>query len=237
MIHLHRDMDELKRELLATGGRVEEAIQRATTALHERHGDLARRVMAGDAEIDRREVELEEMALKILALHQPVAVDLRFIAAVMKANNDLERMADYAVNIAERAEFLVEHPPLQVPERLEEMTGAAMAMVRDALDAFVNGDTQAAREVTARDDVVDRYNVEIIHELRRTMEGDPATVERALHLFSASRYLERIADLATNIAEDVIYMVEGEIVRHQVELHAPRDGASQLARGEDEPET
>lgn len=220
MIHLHRDMDELKRELLATGGRVEEAIQQATTALHGRRGDLAREVMAGDAEIDRREVELEEMALKILALHQPVAVDLRFIAVVMKVNNDLERMADYAVNIAERAAFLVDHPPLRVPDRLEKMTDAALGMVRDSLDAFVNGDAKAAWEVTARDDVVDRYNVEIIQELRRTMEDDPATVERALHLFSASRYLERIADLATNVAEDVIYMVEGEIVRHRTELHA-----------------
>lgn len=223
-IHLHRDMEELKKELLATGGMVEEAIQRATLALHGRRGDVAEEVIAGDAEIDQREVELEEMALKILALHQPVAVDLRFIAVVMKANNDLERMADYAVNIAERAAFLVEHPPLRIPARLEEMSEAAMGMVRDSLDAFVHRDADAAWEVTARDDVVDRYNVEVIRDLRRTMEEDPGTVERGLHLFSASRYLERIADLATNIAEDVIYMVEGKIVRHQTKTYAPGDG-------------
>jgi phosphate transport system protein len=218
MIHLHRDMDQLKKELLATGGMVEQAIRRATQALHERRGDIADEIIAGDAEIDRREVDVEEMALKILALHQPVAVDLRFIAVVMKSNNDLERMADYAVNIAERAAFLVERPPLRLPGRLEEMAEVAMGMVRDSLDSFVNGDAAAAWRVVARDDVVDRYNVEVIEELRRTMEGDPATVERALHLFSVSRYLERIGDLATNIAEDVIYLVEGRIVRHKAEL-------------------
>jgi phosphate transport system protein len=218
MIHLHRDMDQLKRELLATGGMVEQAIRRATQALHDRRGDIADEIIAGDAEIDRREVDVEEMALKILALHQPVAVDLRFIAVVMKSNNDLERMADYAVNIAERAAFLVERPPLRLPGRLEEMAEVAMGMVRDSLDSFVNGDAAAAWRVVARDDVVDRYNVEVIDELRRTMEGDPETVERALHLFSVSRYLERIGDLATNIAEDVIYLVEGRIVRHKAEL-------------------
>jgi phosphate transport system protein len=218
MIHLHRDMDQLKKELLATGGMVEQAIRRATQALHERRGDIADEIIAGDAEIDRREVDVEEMALKILALHQPVAVDLRFIAVVMKSNNDLERMADYAVNIAERAAFLVERPPLRLPGRLEEMAEVAMGMVRDSLDSFVNGDAAAAWRVVARDDVVDRYNVEVIDELRRTMEGDPETVERALHLFSVSRYLERIGDLATNIAEDVIYLVEGRIVRHKAEL-------------------
>lgn len=218
MIHLHRDMDQLKKELLATGGMVEQAIRRATQALHERRGDVADEIIAGDAEIDRREVDVEEMALKILALHQPVAVDLRFIAVVMKSNNDLERMADYAVNIAERAAFLVERPPLRLPGRLEEMAEVAMGMVRDSLDSFVNGDAEAAWRVAARDDVVDRYNVEVIEELRRTMEGDPETVERALHLFSVSRYLERIGDLATNIAEDVIYLVEGRIVRHKAEL-------------------
>jgi phosphate transport system protein len=218
MIHLHRDMDRLKKELLHTGGMVEEAIRRATLALHDRRGDVAEEVIAGDAEIDRREVDVEEMALKILALHQPVAVDLRFIAVVMKSNNDLERMADYAVNIAERAAFLVERPPLRLPGRLEEMVEVAMGMVRDSLDSFVNGDAEAAWRIVARDEVVDRYNVEVIEELRRTMEGDPETVERALHLFSVSRYVERIGDLATNIAEDVIYMVEGKIVRHQAEL-------------------
>jgi phosphate transport system protein len=218
MIHLHRDMDRLKKELLHTGGMVEEAIRRATLALHDRRGDVAEEVIAGDAEIDRREVDVEEMALKILALHQPVAVDLRFIAVVMKSNSDLERMADYAVNIAERAAFLVERPPLRLPGRLEEMAEVAMGMVRDSLDSFVNGDAEAAWRIVARDEVVDRYNVEVIEELRRTMEGDPETVERALHLFSVSRYVERIGDLATNIAEDVIYMVEGKIVRHQAEL-------------------
>lgn len=215
MIHLHRDLEELKKKLLTMGGMVEQAIHKSIVALHERRADVAREVIDGDADIDQWEVQVEELCLRILALHQPVAVDLRFITAVMKTNNDLERMADYAVNIAERAAFLVSRPPIPVPDKMRPITRAAMAMVHDALDAFVNRDSETAREVTARDDEVDRLNVEIITGLREMMQREPETIERALHLFSVSRYLERVADLATNISEDVVYMVEGEIIRHK----------------------
>lgn len=215
MIHLHRDLEELKDKLLTMGAMVEQAIDKSIVALDERRSDLAKEVIEGDADIDEWEVQVEELCLRILALHQPVAVDLRFITAVMKTNNDLERMADYAGNIAERTLFLVSRPPIPVPDEMAEITRATKAMVRDSLNAFVNRDSEAARDVILRDDEVDRMNVEIITGLREMMQRDPDTIERAMHLFSASRYLERVADLATNISEDVVYMVEGEIIRHK----------------------
>lgn len=214
-IHMIRDMESLKKNLLSCGARVEQAIEKSIIALKDRKPDLAREVIEGDAEIDRWEVEVEEACLKILALHQPVADDLRFVASVMKANNDLERIADYAVNIGERARFLASKEPIPVPAQLWTMTRTTLEMVSGCLDAFVQRDAEAARAVCAQDDVVDDANVEMIHELRNMMEQDVDTIARALHLFSASRYIERIADLATNIAEDVVYMVEGEIIRHR----------------------
>ncbi|MFQ5744117.1 MAG: phosphate signaling complex protein PhoU [Acidobacteriota bacterium] len=204
----------MKKNILSFGAIVEQAIQKSIAALRERRSELASEVIEGDRLIDAREVEIEEACLKLLALHQPVADDLRFVAAVLKTNNELERIADYAVNLAERAAFLAPLPPLPVPVQLDEMTEATLGMLRESLDAFVRRDPAAARKVCVTDDEVDRLNVDLIAKLRRMMEADPQTIERALHLFSASRYLERIADLATNIAEDVVYMVNGEIIRH-----------------------
>jgi len=222
-IHMTRDMESLKKNLLSCGALVEQAIEKSIIALRDRKPDLAQEVIDGDAEVDRWEVEVEEASLKILALHQPVADDLRFVASVMKANNDLERIADYAVNISERARFLARHEPIPVPDQMWSMTRTTLEMVSGCLDAFVQRDAAAARAVCAQDDVVDDANVELIQELRCMMQEDVETIERALHLFSASRYIERIADLATNIAEDVVYMVEGEIIRHRAKEQAIDD--------------
>jgi phosphate transport system protein len=164
--------------------------------------------------VDEREVHVENECLKILALHQPVAGDLRRVATVLKANNDLERIGDLAVNIAKRAKSLLQYPAFPMPERLPRMAGMAVGMVRGALDAFVNLDPAEAGRIRVMDDGVDELNREIIVELTSLMESDPTMVKPGLHCFSATRQIERIADHATNIAEDVIYLVEGDIVRH-----------------------
>ena len=216
-LHLHRDLEKLKKDILTMGAMVESAVRKSIRALHERRASLAQEVIDGDERIDRWEIDVEEQCLKILALHQPVAEDLRFIAAVVKMNSDLERMGDLAVNIAEQALFLASEPPLPVPATLTAMSEAAMRMARESLDAFVNRNTSAARAICAQDDEVDQYNRDIIVELERLMEADPRTIGGRVRLFSVSRHLERIADHATNIAEDVVYLVEGEIIRHRSE--------------------
>jgi phosphate transport system protein len=215
--HLERDLEDLHRDILELADAVQQAICKSIRALQERDADLAHQVMAGDDPIDRQENRIEEECLKMLTLHQPVAVDLRRITAVLKINTDLERMADLAVDIAERALRLTELPPIPIPEKLQRMTDLTTGMVRQSLEAFINLDTHEARLVCRSDDEVDRHNAQIIDELIRTMRSSPDLIESALSLFSATRHLERIADHATNIAEDVIYLVEGEIVRHHPE--------------------
>lgn len=216
-IHLQNDLEKLREAILTMGAMVEEAVHRSITALLERRPDLCKEVLRGDARIDRREVNVEEQCLKILALHQPVAEDLRFIASVIKMNSDLERMGDLAVNIAERAAYLASTEPVALPGALRPMATAVMRMVRRSLDAIVNRDAARARALCAQDDEVDEYNRQIIAELQRTMEEHPGTIRNCTHVFSASRHLERIADHATNIAEDVVYLVEGEIIRHRLD--------------------
>ena len=162
-----------------------------------------------------REVAIEEECLKILALHQPVASDLRFVVGVMKVNNDLERMGDQAVNIAEHAKFIAENPPLGVPLDYHRMADVVRTMVRSSLDAQVNRDTDLARKVCLMDDEVDQLHSGMFEVLEARMKQDPDEIERAVRYLSASRDLERIADLATNIAEDVVFMVEGEVIRHR----------------------
>ncbi len=213
--HLERDLDNLQKDLLALAASVEEAIHKAIRALQERDVPLAEEVIDGDNDIDEEENHVEEECLKVLALHQPVAVDLRRVAAVLQINTDLERMADLAEDIAERAVALARWPALPIPGDLQRMTDLASSMVRQALDAFVNLDARLARLVCRLDDEVDRYNKSIIDELIRLMQRSPDMVEPGLSFFSATRHLERIADHATNIAEDVIYLVEGAIVRHR----------------------
>ena len=213
--HMERDLEELHGDMLALAGAVEEAIFGTIRALQERDANLAHQVIAGDDPIDQQENRIEEECLKMLALHQPVAIDLRRITAVLKINTDLERMADLAVDIAERAVSLAALTPIPVPENPQRMTELSTSMVRQSLEAFIELDSHKARMVCRTDDEVDCYNADIIQELIRTMRSSPEMIEPALSLFSATRHLERIADHATNIAEDVIYLIEGEIVRHR----------------------
>lgn len=223
--HLRNEIENLKRRVLTIGATVVDAIQKSLVALEERSEDVAAQVMEGDKKIDSAEVELEEECLKLLALYQPVAEDLRFIAAVMKINNDLERMGDEAVNIAEHASFLARNVPIPVPPQFQAINTAAMRMVWESLDAFVQGNAINARRICAEDDEVDQLNREIIDAVWKMMRDDPETVERATHLFSVSRHLERIADHATNIAEDVVYMVEGKIIRHHSSEYFTQSGS------------
>jgi len=215
--HLTKDLENLQRSLLRMAGCVEDAVASATAALRARDPDAARKVVAGDDEIDRLENAVQDECLKILALHQPVAVDLRRISVVLMIATDLERIGDLAVGIAERAMALSRPPLIPIPDEIERMTERTLGMVRASLDAFVNGDPAAAARVIHADDEVDRDNEEIIHGLVGAMKRCPDLVEPSLSLFSAVRHLERIADHATNIAEDVIYLVNGEIVRHHPE--------------------
>jgi len=213
--HLERDLARLQRDLMTLASSVEEAIHKAIKSLETRHHTLAQQVIDGDEQIDRDENQIEEDCLKMLALHQPVAVDLRRITAALKINAELERMGDLAEDIAERALHLAQLPPVTLPVKLQRMTDLTTSMVRQSLDAFVNLDVRLARTVCRMDDEVDRYNSEIIEELIAVMRASPNTVEAGISLFSATRHLERIADHATNIAEDVVYLAEGEIIRHR----------------------
>lgn len=213
--HLQRDLDNVHNDILSMSAVVEGMIDQAVEGLLERRRDLCEQVIAEDEVVDQREVSIEEECLKILALHQPVAIDLRRIATVLKVNNDLERIADLAVNISERATSLWAFPNFPLPHRLKEMVAMATQMVRGSLDSFVQLDTQAARRILAMDDTIDELNVDVIEELQMMMKAEPELVVPALHCFSASRHIERIGDHATNIAEDVVYLVDGEIVRHQ----------------------
>jgi phosphate transport system protein len=215
--HLERDLESLQRNILTLAASVEDLLHKAIRALQEREIDLAQEVIVADSQIDLQENRVEEECLKMLALHQPVAVDLRRIAAVLKINTDLERMADLAGAIAERAIVLARPPLITIPDDLQRMTDLTTSMVRQSLDAFVNLDVRLARRVCRLDDEVDGYNNRIIQIIVRTIKEAPALIEAGLSLFSATRHLERIADHATNIAEDVIYLVEGEIVRHRPE--------------------
>ena len=214
-IHLIRDLDHLHRMILTMCARVEEMIHSAVDALHKPNYDRAKQIMADDDEVDRMDVEVEEECLKLLALHQPVAIDLRRITTVLKIGGELERVADLGVSIAERACGIVSCAEISVPENMKDMSRQALDMLHRSIDAYVHLDVRTAREVCAQDESIDDLNRVIIQELTRLMQTQPALVEPALHLFSASRQIERIADHATNIAEDVVYLVQGEIIRHR----------------------
>ncbi len=220
--HLHREIDKLKTMLLSLGADVEESVYKSVRALDERNAALAEQVIQGDGQVDRFEVYLEEECLKILALHQPVAIDLRFVIAVLKINNDLERIGDLAVNIAERAKFLASKDALDVPFDFLSMAEKTRAMLKRALDALVNMDSRMARDVCAADDEVDGLNREMYGRIQKAMQQHPERIESLIHYLGVSRYLERIADHATNIAEDVMYMVDGDIVRHKASSYSPR---------------
>jgi phosphate transport system protein len=213
-VHLQRAIEGLKKDLLSLCAMVEEQVQRAVRALLERDEELAHQVEQRDMEIDQREVEVEEECLKTLALHQPVAGDLRFIVAALKINNDLERIGDLAVNVARKAVSLSSQTPMEIPFNLAGMGEKTQEMLRDSLAALVNLDPKLANSVCARDDEVDQMKRAIRIRAEEMMRNDPDRVSPLLTLLAVSRNLERIADHATNIAEDVIYMVEGKIIRH-----------------------
>jgi phosphate transport system protein len=221
--HMQRDLENINRLLMELASLVDTAINKATRALRERDAKLAREVIAGDNQIDREENHIDEECLKLLALHQPVASDLRRIAAVLMITTDLERMGDLAEEIAERAIHLAGYKNVPIPAKLQRMTDLTTMMVHHTLDAFVDQSTELAHNVLRLDDEVDRYCAEIIRELIEYMKAGGDTIEPGMSLFSATRHLERIADHATNIAEDVIYLVEGEIVRHRQESGTDTD--------------
>ncbi|MEM1069497.1 MAG: phosphate signaling complex protein PhoU [Planctomycetota bacterium] len=216
--HLDRELNLLRRDLVEQMGVVEQMIQMSVRSLMERRVDLAERVLENDAVVDANDIRIEEECLKLIALHQPVATDMRWLITVVKANSGLERMADLACNIAERAKAISFYPLFPVPSEFNEMVAASSEMVRFALDSFVERDANKAREVIGKDDTVDALNGIMIDRLQQMMKDDPEQIEPAVHCFSASRHLERIADLAENVAEDVIYLVEGDIVRHKHDL-------------------
>lgn len=217
MKHLERDLERLQRDVLKLATSVEEIIHRSIEALRTRDVALAEEIIASDAEIDERENQVSEECFQALAIHQPVAGDLRRIASILAITTDLERMADLAVEIAERAESLAKQPPIFIPNKLRQMTDLTTTMVRQSLDAFVNQDVHLAKQVCRMDDEVDRLNKGIIEEIVALMKQSTDHIEPGLSLFSAVRHLERIADHATNIAEDVVYLVEGRIIRHHPE--------------------
>jgi len=212
---LDDDLALLGQGILRMGGLVESQVDAASIALTQRRAEVARRVVQADDEIDQVELEVDEECLRLLALHHPVAGDLRFITAVMKINNDLERIGDLATNVAERALDLASGPPLSLPLRFERMTQIVRGMLHDGLDALVRRDGALARDVIRRDDEVNTIHRENFDVLQEEMMREPASVERAVDLLSASRQLERIADQTKNIAEDVVFLVEARVLKHQ----------------------
>jgi phosphate transport system protein len=212
--HFHEELDHLKQTLLAMGALVEDQIRRAMRALTDRDDVLAKNVIARDREVNTYDVEVDEKCVELLALHQPTAIDLRFITTAMKIVTDLERIGDQAVNIAQRALELNLEPQLKPYIDLPRMADQAQRMVKDSLDAFVARDTALARRVCADDAPVDALNHQIFRELLTFMMEDPKTIPRALRLILIARFLERVADHATNIAEMVIYLVDSKMVRH-----------------------
>ncbi len=213
-IHLQREIEVAKKMLLNLSAEVEESLNKTLIAIKEADVDLAQSVVDYDDEIDRLEVETEEECLKILALHQPVAVDLRFIVAVIKITNSLERIADNIANIAKRSIHLAASNII-VPNRFQTTAEIAQGMLRNSLDALINLDTALARSIIAADDQIDNLHKKNYVEAVEAIQKNPADADNQINFLSISRQIERICDLVTNIAEDTIYMVDGEIVRHR----------------------
>lgn len=215
--HLRSELDKLKKNLLSLSTEVEDALNKAILSVRNSDQKLAKEVIEADHHIDQREVEVEEQCLAILALHQPVAKDLRFVIAILKINNDLERIGDLAVNISERTIHLAKQDKIQIPFDFIKMSEKSLLMLKRSLDAFINMDLKLANEVWESDDEIDTMNREVYARVYAGVKKNPEQVEPLIHYLSISRHLERIGDYATNICEDVIYMAEGRIVRHQPE--------------------
>jgi len=212
--HFDRELEKLKKKILSLGALVEERVYLAIKAIESRDADLAEKIILLDHEIDETEVEVEEECLKVLALYQPVAIDLRFIVAVIKINNDLERIGDEAVNIAERIQSIAKYPNISFHFDYTEMAEIAAAMLKQSLDALVNLDIDTAFRVLTLDDEVDDIQSSAYSQIKQAMREKPKEMTYLINLYLISRHLERIADHATNIAEEVVYLIEGEIVRH-----------------------
>ena len=212
--HFHEELEALKQTLLAMGGLVEDQIRRVMKALLERDDVMAQEVIERDRQVNTYDVEVDEQCVSLLALYQPAAGDLRFITTAMKIATDLERIGDQAVNIAQRVLELNREPQLKPYIDLPRMAEQAQRMVKESLDAFVARDTALARQVCGEDSEVDLLKEQIFRELLTFMMEDPRTIPRAIRLILISRFMERVADHATNIAEMVVYLVEGKMVRH-----------------------
>ena len=217
MRHFVEDLELLKTKLLEMGALVESAIQRSISAVTQKDRGAAEQVFMNEARINAIELEIDDFAISLLALQQPMAADLRLIVAALKINTDLERMGDLSVNIAQRALSLMEGPVVKPMIDIPHIAGLVQSMVRKALDAFVHRDADLARSVLSSDDAVDNMRTACYHELVSFMEQDPHHVQQALALLSITRNLERIADHSTNIAEDVLFLVKGIDVRHHAE--------------------
>lgn len=212
--HFETELGDIQQALLRLSGRVEDAVREAVASVEARDVDRARRVIAHDAEIDTAEVDLEEECLKVLALHQPVAIDLRFVVAAMKMNNDLERIGDLAANIAERAVQIGTATVPELPFDFHVMAEKAQAMLRDSLDAVINLDVSLAESVMAADEDVDAMHARSYEIVKAAIREDTDSLDVLIHMLGVSRSFERIADHATNIAEDVVYLIKGDIIRH-----------------------
>jgi phosphate transport system protein len=219
-------LDELREKLLKMGGMAEQAVDRACQAYRERDVSLCHRVLENESQINAAERDIDGVALDLLAMQQPMAIDLRFILAVVKINADLERVGDQAVNIAERVMDMMELPPAELPVDVPRMASAASAMVQRALESFIEGKAELAQAVLEMDNVVDRMRDEAFISLVRTMNQNPAVTRQALDALLIARNLERVADHATNIAEDVIFWVRGADVRHSFGIQSTLGGAS-----------
>ncbi|HEY0810282.1 MAG TPA: phosphate signaling complex protein PhoU [Longimicrobiales bacterium] len=218
--HFHEELETLKSHLVAMSGIAEESVRQAVEALLNRDLEMAQEVVTRDDRLDELELTIDDLAVNLLALQQPMAKDLRFITAAMKIGNDLERVGDHAVNIAEELEFLVKATPMPMLPELEEMARLATDMLSDALNAFVLGDSKLAREVVQRDDRVDDLHENNFRILLTHMMEDPRRITAGMDLFLVSGNIERIADLATNVAEEVVFFVEGRTIKHHAENRA-----------------
>jgi len=213
-IRFHQELDELKHRILAMAGMAEQAIDLAVQAYSQRDLGLWQRVLSNEAAINRAEREVDEFAIDLLAMQQPMAIDLRFILAVIKINADLERVGDQAVNIVQRVMDMIELAPVELPVDIPAMAGRVRAMIRDALRSFIEGNPELAKHVLEADDEIDRMNKEAFTALSACMQTKPECAVQALDVLSIARNLERVADHATNIAEDVIFWIRGADVRH-----------------------
>jgi phosphate transport system protein len=217
--HFQEELELLKTRLLEMGGLAEDRVRMAVRALVERDMASLETVLVSDEAINRLHIEIDDRCLKLLALHQPMAVDLRAIVSAVKINTDLERVGDLAINIAEAALRYLQHPPVKELIDIPRMAALAQGMLRDALDAFVSRDQTLARQVLDRDDELDALKTQVFRSLLEHMTTDPDTIQPALDLVLISRHLERIGDHATNVAEDVIFMVSARDVRHHQDDH------------------